>query len=148
MIQSLEYITLFVNDLERSLRFYEEGLGLQVIHRSQHFVLLSAGNVRLDLHEGQPSKGRKSVNLHFRVANVDEAFMKLGDRGLAFSEPPRDQPWGLRSAVLVDPDGFVVEVVTDLGANQSLNRSCEVLNLSLARRDKTPTDSRPRKCIQ
>ena len=116
MIQSLDYVTLFVSDLERSLRFYEQGLGLKIIYRSQHFALLSAGNVKLGLHAGNASKDSKAVNLHFRVQDVDTAFRELTARGLAFNEPPSDRSWGLRSAVLVDPDGFVIEIVSDIGA--------------------------------
>ncbi|BAS28136.1 VOC family protein [Limnochorda pilosa] len=114
MIQGVEYVTLFVTDLERSVRFYHDLLELPVVQRSPHFVLLDAGNLRLGLHRGDGVPERPPVNLHFVVDDVDQAYEALRRKGLPFHKGPKDQPWGVRSATTADPDGFVVEIVSRL----------------------------------
>ncbi len=114
MIESLDYVTLFVPDLEADVRFYRDGLGLVVLQESPSFTLLSAGNCRIGLHAGEQRSGASSVNLHFRVGDVDAACAELARRGPACAEAPRNQPWGLRSATFVDPAGYRVELVGPL----------------------------------
>lgn len=114
MVQELDYITLYVENVDESQRFYCEYVGLQVVHGSERFVLLRApSGSKLGLHVSRtvPSSG---VNLHFRVSDVDAVFKSLSSQGLSFEGAPVDQPWGLRSATCKDPDGNRVEFVTSL----------------------------------
>ncbi len=113
MIMSLDYITLFVGDVQESKRFYQDLLGLRVLYESPNFVLLSApAGSKLGLHLAEGERGSKqTVNLHFRVADVDEAYARLSAQGLSFEHVPKRQPWGLRSAAFRDPDGYLVELV-------------------------------------
>lgn len=114
MIQELDYITLYVRSVKESRNFYTNSVGLQVVHESEHFVLLRApSGSKLGLHTSRtaPSSG---INLHFRVSDVDEIFESLSSRGLSFESSPADQPWGLRSAACKDLDGNTVEFVTPL----------------------------------
>lgn len=47
----------------------------------------------------------KSAILEFKVANVDEGFMRLHKFVKNWVKPPTNQPWGKRSFYLRDPDG-------------------------------------------
>lgn len=111
MIEALQYVTLFVRDVRRSRRFYET-LGLRTVHESPAFVLMDAGNAQVGLHAREGVQEGKTVNLHFRVSDVQAAYEALVQRGLSFEHPPRRQPWGLVSVALRDPDGYVVEIVS------------------------------------
>ena len=114
MIEALTYITLFVTNLEASLRWYRDGLGLQVVDESPRFVRLSAGNCQIGLHAAAEDRGSGTVNLHFRVADVDRACTDLAARGIACVQGPRNQPWGMRVANFTDPAGYTVELVAPL----------------------------------
>ena len=56
----------------------------------------------------------KGVVIDFVVADVDEACADLAKRGLEFIEPPRDKPWGLRTASFLDPAGYTLTITSYL----------------------------------
>lgn len=51
----------------------------------------------------------KSAILEFKVANVDEEFMRLHNFVKAWVKPPTNQPWGTRSFYFRDPDGNLID---------------------------------------
>ena len=51
----------------------------------------------------------KSAILEFRVANVDEQFMRLRNLIECCVKPPTNQPWGSRSFYFRDPDGNLID---------------------------------------
>ncbi|MGI8913216.1 MAG: VOC family protein [Chloroflexota bacterium] len=114
MVQALDYITLFVTDLDASLQFYRDALGLSVLEVSPSFVLLSVGNCRLGLHATERQRDNAGVNLHFRVDDVDLASTELVRRGGQCEQPPRNRPWGIRAADFRDPAGYAIELVGPL----------------------------------
>jgi catechol 2,3-dioxygenase-like lactoylglutathione lyase family enzyme len=110
LVLGLDYLTLRVADVDRSIAFYGTILGLEVLHRTQHFALLELPNTKLGLHGGG-SAGPTSVNLHLRVPDLDAAYTWLKERGVTFEGEPRTQPWGLRSVSFLDPDGYTIELI-------------------------------------
>jgi catechol 2,3-dioxygenase-like lactoylglutathione lyase family enzyme len=55
------------------------------------------------------SASNKSAILEFRVANVDEAFMRLHQFVKEWVKAPTNQPWGTRSFYFRDPDGNLID---------------------------------------
>ncbi len=120
------YVVLIVADLERSLRFYVELLGLRLGHRAGPYAQLDTGTTRVALYERSameetlaltlqpPSEDAPSFELGFKVSDVDAIFSELVDMGARPVMPPSDRGWGQRSAYLRDPDGYLIEVVQDL----------------------------------
>src|SRR6266704_653798 len=51
----------------------------------------------------------KSAILEFKVANVDEEFMRLQNFVKNWVKPPTNQPWGTRSFYFRDPDGNLID---------------------------------------
>ena len=50
-----------------------------------------------------------------RAEDVDVAVSKLLERGAKDVSQPQDHPeWGIRSAYLRDPDGYLIELFSDL----------------------------------
>lgn len=111
----LSYIVLFCADLQASLAFYRDGLGLETTGPpptpAASFVLLTAGGVRLGLHAGAPERRTRNVNLHFAVTDVAAAAAACATRGVRFEGPPATRPWGAKVACASDPDGNAVELV-------------------------------------
>lgn len=115
MIQALDYLTLFVPNLEACRHFYRDILGLSELEASPRFVLLSAGNCRLGLHASDDeSRCSDAVNLHFRVDDVDGVCALLMQAGAVCEHAPRNRPWGSRAADFRDPAGYAVELVGTL----------------------------------
>ena len=51
----------------------------------------------------------KSAILEFRVADVDEEFIRLRNFIESWVKPPTNQPWGTRSFYFRDPDGNLID---------------------------------------
>lgn len=104
----LFFVELAVADLDRSLAWYEQGLGLTRLPplEEPHFALLGTGNTRLALKAGRPAPG--GVLLSFRVDDLDAEVARLAERGILPVDGVKLSPEGYRRARLVDPDGHAV----------------------------------------
>jgi hypothetical protein len=124
-------ITLGVDDLEQSLRFYRDGLGFptegiigtEFEHGAVVFISLQAG-LKLALwprasmaHDtglpvGPPSATEFTLghNLSSR-AEVDEVMQQARAAGARIAKDARDTFWGGYAGYFQDPDGHLWEVV-------------------------------------
>jgi catechol 2,3-dioxygenase-like lactoylglutathione lyase family enzyme len=120
------YVVLVVDDLDRSLRFYCDLLGLPLGHRSGPFAQLATGVTRLALYQraamattlgrelAPPSPDAPGFELGFKVEDCDAAYHELVDAGASPDVPPTDRAWGQRTAYVRDPDRHLVELAQDL----------------------------------
>ncbi|MDP8969386.1 MAG: VOC family protein [Actinomycetota bacterium] len=122
-----DYIVVIVAELDRALRFYVDLLGLPLGHRSGPYAQLQTGETRLALYERQamaatlgtgrltaPDPDAPGFELGFKVDDVDAAYAELTAAGAAGVSAPTNRAWGQRTAYLRDPDGHLVELVTQL----------------------------------
>lgn len=113
-----------VSNLEASLRFYCEQLGLRELSRKDYpagrytLVFLAApgdDKAQVELtHNWDPeqlSGGRNFGHLAYRVENLYALCQKLMDAGVTINRPPRDG----RMAFVCSPDGISIELL-QLGA--------------------------------
>jgi catechol 2,3-dioxygenase-like lactoylglutathione lyase family enzyme len=119
---------LYVDDLERAARFYEETLALAPLFRDQRLVAFDCGprsvlllfargttseSVRLPGGEIPPHEG--FGRLHFALA-IDAEELPAWERRLAEQdvaiEARMEWPRGGRSLYFRDPDGNLVELAT------------------------------------
>ncbi len=108
-------VTLLVSDMQRSVAFYRDVLGITVQNEyGGHFAELEAPGIRIGLHPGGklPLKEHsRHMSIGLRVDDLDAAKETLEKRGVKFGATPRDE--GLRVANFTDPDGnpfYLVEV--------------------------------------
>jgi catechol 2,3-dioxygenase-like lactoylglutathione lyase family enzyme len=110
-----------VNDIERSLAWYRDGLGFFVAERWEEGgrlkgVTLKAGACQLGLSQDDFSKGRdRTKGVGFRLwcetaQDVDALARRLRAAGGTIVEGPGDQ-WDGYSFTAEDPDGFKITIM-------------------------------------
>ena len=112
-LQTIPYITLWAIKFEESLAFYKDKLGLEVEYEDESFAQFLTKGTKLYLHrleEAEPLRDH-TVEIHFEVPEVDEAYRALAGRGVVFEHTPENMPWGVRMAAFRDPEGYLIEIV-------------------------------------
>ncbi len=111
-------VRLLVGDITAAIKFWRDVMGLRMSYGDEamgyaYFETDSAG-VELLTREGFAAEGRPAV-LVFRVDDVDTAYADFVERGATAVAGPQDRPaWQVRSAHLSDPDGYLVEIYSQL----------------------------------
>lgn len=119
MLQHADYVMINVSDMDRSVAFYRDRLGLPLKFESPGWSEFATGTTTIALHhtqrpaskEGAGSAGPQAgtCSIGFSVADLDATHAELKGRGVPFVMPPVSQPAeGIRLAVCVDPDGLAI----------------------------------------
>jgi catechol 2,3-dioxygenase-like lactoylglutathione lyase family enzyme len=105
-------VTLTVSDLKSSIDFYENTLGLQKKYQFKDYAGFDCGGVELGVKtwgdREKPRKGEPCIN--FLVDDLEEAYCVLKQKGVPFTEPPKEALWGARIALFSDPDGNLLQI--------------------------------------
>jgi len=102
-------------DLERSLAFYRETLGLAIYrefgegdHRGVVFFL---GGGLLEVSGRAEAPAGPNLAMWLQVRDVDAAHDELAAKGVTVLRPPVTEPWGLREMWVSDPDGLALAII-------------------------------------
>jgi lactoylglutathione lyase len=126
LLKSVNVVTLFVDDLERSRSFYQDVFGLPVIFEDEDSAVFRFENTMINLLKVpaardliQPGvvagqEGGSRFQLTVRVDDVDATCAELAARGVVLLNGPMDRVWGVRTASFTDPGGHIWEVAQDL----------------------------------
>ena len=112
-----------VDDLEKSIRFYE-ALGFAVSERWEEKgtllgVMLRAGTTEIGLSQDDWKKGRdrkKGVGVRLLLSttqNVDEVAARAKNAGITLKSEPFDSEWKTRVFEVVDPSGFLLTISSE-----------------------------------
>lgn len=124
MRQKLNLITLGVEDLKRSLNFYEKGLGWNKSDKSvDDLALFPLGGITLALYPREELAADVTVpyqpSLFYGLTfsynaksenEVDEVLKKVAALGAEIIKPAQKVFWGGYSGYFKDLDGYVFEV--------------------------------------
>ena len=113
---SIRYI---VTDIDRSVEFYRDILGLPLKFQSPDWTEFQTGTTTFALHgggtapkgppDGDPSKQAGHCSIGFNVEDVDKTYEELKAKGINFVMPPTQREGeGIRLAVAIDPDGLPI----------------------------------------
>jgi lactoylglutathione lyase len=116
--QKPDYIIIYVSDMQRSVAFYRDVLGLPMKFTSPGWTEFVTGDTTVALHrtgveklpphQGRPPAGQ--AHLGFVVDDIQAAYEALKARDVYFSLPPEKQVTGNTLAVLHDPDGMGITI--------------------------------------
>ena len=104
-----------VSDLGKSLRFYQETLGLKVTGGIPgEFAFLQWGGITLALRETDQPIAKCFCEMSFSVSDVRSVFEELKRKGVAFTSPLRAVTGNEKQEMLAsdfrDPDGHILSI--------------------------------------
>ena len=121
----ISFITLGVSDFERSVKFYQDGLGFPLSSASKGDVaFFKTGGIVLALYPSDKlaedakvlpaGSGFRDVTLAHNVRSreeVSEVLALAAAAGATITKPAQDVFWGGHAGYFADPDGHLWEVV-------------------------------------
>jgi catechol 2,3-dioxygenase-like lactoylglutathione lyase family enzyme len=133
---ALKFCHVTVNDVDESLAFYRDALGLEVhsdVPSGEYrwVTLGSPAQEGVNIVLSVPHAGRSQADgdalqelltkgtlpmIIFSTDNVDAAFERVRASGAEVLQEPIDQPWGPRDCAFRDPSGNMVRLQQDLKA--------------------------------
>jgi catechol 2,3-dioxygenase-like lactoylglutathione lyase family enzyme len=120
--KGISNITLFVEDLPTTRRFYQDVFGLPVVFEDDDSCVFGFGNVQVNLLRisatdeligpvvAAPPEAGVRFQFTIEVDDVDAMCAELTSRGVEFLSGPLDRPWGIRTASFRDPAGHIWEI--------------------------------------
>ena len=121
-VKKLLHTRMRVSDMEQTLRFYREVLGLEVVEqkvspRGSHLAFLAVPNSE-ELIElcSFPTSGPVTVqedlvHLAFEVEKLDETIQELQTQGVPITDGPTQSSSGSRFIFIDAPDGYEIELI-------------------------------------
>jgi lactoylglutathione lyase len=109
-------------DLERSLHFYTDILGLELLEvvtvLDQPFYFVGNATVRIEIEQGNPAeleapKGQMAglYHLAFCVDDLEGLAERLREKGAMFLLPPSQFREDRKIAFILDPDGVFIQLI-------------------------------------
>ena len=115
MFNKIGAIILLVADLNRSVEFYRDVLGMQLKQESEDWVEFSKGSSTvLALHPARKSIRKKSqkrtILVGFNVSDLDDVCRDLETKNVKFYKKETEEAFG-KHAIIEDPDGHLISLV-------------------------------------
>jgi len=107
VITGVNHVTIVVADLERSLGFWRDALGLRLRAQSPKMAYLEGGTLWLCLEHGTPSL--REDDSHIALSCAPEAYQSLCAR-LADAPVWKENRSEGPSLYILDPDGHKLEI--------------------------------------
>jgi lactoylglutathione lyase len=121
-VKKLLHTRMRVSDMEQTIRFYTEVLGLEVLERKtsprgSHLAFLKVPNSEelIELTSFPPSGPVKVqedlVHLAFEVESLDDSIASLNAKGVKITDGPTQSSSGSRFIFIDAPDGYEIELI-------------------------------------
>lgn len=118
----IDYIALFVTNVERSVAFYQQALGFEFTKPAKSDGAEGrSGQLRIGIYDRRwlthllGEQGTESIGhpflLSMTVPDLEATHQHLQQLEINIIKPPQDMVWGQRILLLTDPDGNLLEIV-------------------------------------
>jgi len=114
---------IFVKDFRAALAYYSGALGFRPLfvygdvpfyaHVARDEALLALRHV--DRPVIDHTAGEDLLSAFIEVSDVNALHQELRAAGARLPQPPRDEPWGMRSMIASDLDGNLIGFASALG---------------------------------
>lgn len=124
-VRNIDHVTIVVNDLQKSCRFYVDVLGMREVPRppfSFDGLWFQAGQTCIHMNQanegsgraGLPSQGAQFVSrghhIAFAVEDAQTALDHCHQRKISIAYGPATRPDGAIQFYVRDPDGHLIEL--------------------------------------
>jgi lactoylglutathione lyase len=129
-VESVGYVILYVGNLEASIAFYRDLIGLPFKFQESGYAEFATKGSKLGLYERsrlpeligrETTGGGPAGEILFLVEDVDAEAERLRRAGVEILSGPLDRPWGHRTIHLQEPDGFVIELAQEIPRERPRN---------------------------
>jgi lactoylglutathione lyase len=121
-VKKLLHTRMRVSDLDQTIQFYAEVLGLEVLERKTSprgsqlaFLKVPNSDELIELTSFPPSGPVRVqedlVHLAFQVESLDETIVSLNAKGVKVTDGPTQTSSGSRFIFIDAPDGYEVELI-------------------------------------
>jgi lactoylglutathione lyase len=121
-VQKFLHTRMRVSDLDHTIRFYTDVLGLEVVERKTSprgsmlaFLKVPNSEELIELTSFPPSGPvsvqQDLVHLAFQVENLDDTIASLNAKGVKVTDGPTKTSSGSRFIFIDAPDGYEVELI-------------------------------------
>jgi lactoylglutathione lyase len=121
-VKKLLHTRMRVSDIDQTIKFYTEVLGLEVVERKtsprgSHLAFLKVPNSEelIELASFPPSGPVKVqedlVHLAFQVENLEKTMDELKAKGVPITDGPTVSSSGSRFIFIDAPDGYEIELI-------------------------------------
>ncbi|RPI85347.1 MAG: glyoxalase [Chloroflexi bacterium] len=126
MSARIDMVGIFVNDLTKMVMFYRDVLGFETDwDGTGPFAEFRNDGVRFSMYErrllpellGQKPAYPDGLNGTFELAldfptsaDADREYERIVAGGGKTIYAPRDEPWGMHSSMVADPEGNIIEI--------------------------------------
>ena len=126
----LGYTIFYVEDVEKTVKFYENAFGLKklFLHESGDYGELDTGDTKLaflsyalaelnDVGFSKLSLNAETSTMEIALVtdNVEDAFNTAIGVGASELQKPKGKPWGQTVSYVRDINGFLIELCTPIG---------------------------------
>ena len=114
-IKKVGNVILAVSDIDKSLSFYHEIIGLPIKNQRRSWVDLGTSGALLSLHpasltaEHVGSSIDNGITIGFLVGDVQSAVDELKEKGVKIHRDIIEKDAG-KNAVVMDPDGYLISL--------------------------------------
>jgi lactoylglutathione lyase len=120
MFKQVDYLMIGVSDMDQSVEFYKDILGMPLKFQTNEWTEFQTGETTLALHLSNPRTGSTTareglvagtLSMGFNVTDLEKTYQELKSKNVRFvMEPKMREEEGIKLAVFLDPDGLEISI--------------------------------------
>jgi len=120
MFKQIDYVMIGVSNMEQSVGFYKDTLGMPLKYKTNEWTEFETGATTLALHLSKPriastTAQRELVagtsSIGFNVTDVEKTYQELKSKNVRFvMEQKMREGEGIKLAVFLDPDDMEISI--------------------------------------